>query len=297
VAQTKLKLNSAAFDACNRAIIISGCGRSGTSTLGQVLHSMKGVEYCFEGPMLVSLFASIPTLPAPEWKLLYETYLYEEFLINALSGRALNCNRADDSSIYKVKSTATIESRLSESKKKTKAAAEALASTIAYKVPDIVPYLKRLKSFYPGSRIVLLKREAGDTINSILRKKWFSDEVLRAGLSIWPNRMRNDTLVPHWVPEKEIDYWIGLDELHRAAYYYAFMTEASNGLQDTFIVDYDKMIENPKTIIEGLASDLGLTFGPRTRAIIGEIKKRRGRVEVLSKLDRSMRERLAALEA
>jgi hypothetical protein len=298
VAQTELKLNSAAFDACNRAVIISGCGRSGTTILGQVLHSMDGVEYCFEGPMLVSLFAAMPTLRSTEWMLLYETYLYEEFLINALSGRGLNCNRADDSSIYKAKDPAMVESRLSKSKGKTEAAAEARSSTIAYKVPDIAPFLKGVKSLYPGSRIVLLKRHAGDTINSILQKKWFSDEVLKAGLLLWPNRMRDDILVPHWIPEADIDYWIRSDELHRAAYYYAFMTEAGVGLQNAITVDYARMLQNPNAVIESLARELDLKFGSRTPAILSTIKKTASpTADVLSKLEPEMRQRLAALEA
>jgi hypothetical protein len=259
---------------------------------------MDGVEYCFEGATLVSLFAAMPTLPSPEWMLLYETYLYEEFLINALSGRGLNCNRADDSSIYKVKDPAIVESRLSKSKRKTEAVAEARSSTIAYKLPDIAPYLKGVKSLYPGSRIVLLKRHAGDTINSILQKKWFSDEALKAGLLLWPNRVRGGMLVPYWIPEADIDHWIRVDELHRAAYYYAFMTEAGLGLQNSITVDYDRMLQDPNAVIESLAIELDLKFGNRTLEILSTIKRTASpKVEVLSKLEPSMRQRLVALEA
>jgi len=297
VAESDLKLNSAAFEACNRAIVISGCGRSGTTTIGQVIHSMKGVEYCFEGPTLVSLFAAMSRLRPPEWKLLYETYLYEDFLINALSGRSLNCNEGDDSSIYKVKDAAVIHSRLSKSKKKGEAVAEAKRSRIAYKVPDIVPYLKRLRSFYPGSRLVLLRRDAEDTINSIVRKKWFSSEVLKAGISIWPNRTRGGLSVPYWIPVKDIDRWIRFDEWNRAAYYYAFMTEAQHDLRDAIIVDYDRLVEHPKREIDSLAKKLGLAFGKRTDRIIASIDKRNiRRHRVIPRLEPDMKRRLAKLQ-
>ncbi len=297
MAQSELKLNYAAFDACNRAVIISGCGRSGTTILGKILHSMDRVEYCFEGPMLVSLFAVMPVLPNSEWMLLYETYLYEEFLINTLCGRGLNCNRADDSSIYNVKDAAIVEARLSKSKRKTEASVEARDSVIVYKVPDISPYLKTLKALYPGSRFVLLKRRASDTINSILQKKWFSDDVLRGGLVIWPNRIAHDTLIPYWIPEADIEYWIGGDELHRAAYYYAFMTESYRGLESSTIVDYDRMLQSPEDVIGSLAVKLGLKFGTRTPELLSTIRPTSSpRVEVLNKLEPGMRQRLDALE-
>ena len=63
----------------------------------------------------------IEQLESNQWKFLYETYLYEEFLIPALAGRNINCNRQDDSSIYRVKTQTEIETRLNQSHSKSQA--------------------------------------------------------------------------------------------------------------------------------------------------------------------------------
>ena len=115
---TKLTLSKKAKDKCDNVIIISGCARSGTTILGKIISSFKNIEYSFEPPTIASLLALISTLPKKEWKFLYETYLYEELLLNSLAGRGINCNRADDSSIYKVKSEKIINDRLKNSLRK-----------------------------------------------------------------------------------------------------------------------------------------------------------------------------------
>src|SRR5512141_1115475 len=98
-----LEISSKASPFCSNAIFITGSARSGTSLVGSIIHSMDKVEYAYEPPMLVSLFAMINGLPEAQWKFLYETYLYEEILLNSIAGRAINCNVSDYSSIYKVK--------------------------------------------------------------------------------------------------------------------------------------------------------------------------------------------------
>ena len=88
------KLNSRIFEKCNNSTLITGGARNGTTILGKIFHSFNNVEYIFEPPLFFSLFALIDSLDKDDWKLLYETYLYEEFLINALGGRNLNYNKS-----------------------------------------------------------------------------------------------------------------------------------------------------------------------------------------------------------
>jgi hypothetical protein len=291
-----LKLNPDASSACNRAVVISGAGRSGTTILGQVIHSMEGVEYCFEGPMLVSLFPLIELLQRDQWMLLYETYLYEEFLINALAGRNLNCNRADDSSIYKVKPDELVESRFVRSRRKRDLVLEARGSIIAYTLPDIVPYLNTLTSYYPGSRVVVLYRRAEDTLNSVLQKKWFADDTIKDGLIHWPNRTVRGMPIPYFVPEADSDYWLSADELHRSAYYYVRMMDNLRTVENAIVLNYDRMLGDPQQTINALASRLDLAFGPKTAGLVASIRKTASpRVEVLSRLDPSMQKRLKVI--
>ncbi len=110
-----LELDPATKAVIESAVVITGGGRSGTTILGKLIHTFRNVEYAFEPPMLVALFALLDQLPEPTWKFLYEAYLAEEFLSNALAGRTINTNRVDDSSIHAVKSEVEIEERLSRS--------------------------------------------------------------------------------------------------------------------------------------------------------------------------------------
>ena len=86
--------------------------------MGKVLHSFQSVEYTFEPPTLFSLFSLLPRLDEVEWKLLYETYLYEDFFVNAIAGRNLNLNRNDDSCVYNAKAEAEVDARYEGSLRK-----------------------------------------------------------------------------------------------------------------------------------------------------------------------------------
>ena len=109
---THFQLAPEISEKCNNAVLISGSARSGTTILSKILHSFKNVELVYEPPVLFSLFALLPEIEEKQWRLLYETYLYEEFFINALSGRSVNCNRKDDSSIFLVKDKEELDKRL-----------------------------------------------------------------------------------------------------------------------------------------------------------------------------------------
>lgn len=279
---------------CNEATIITGSGRSGTTILGNVLHSFKCVEYAYEPPMLVSLFPLIGHINENAWKLLYETYLYEELLINALAGRSINCNRADDSSIYNAKPEQLIEERLTRSLRKVEAEQLAKDSRIIYKLPDIVAFMPQLKKYYPGTNIIITSREAPYVFYSNLEKGWFSDKSLREENRIWPNRFLNGIKVPFWVDPHDDEQWVGMDELHRIAYYYIRDNEAVKDIPDCIIVKYKDMVENPKKIAMTLAERLGLTFGEKTEQILSTISYKRKDADksILSKLKPEIREKV-----
>jgi len=234
---SNLGLDERIFKKCNNVVVVTGSARSGTTILGKILHTFKGVEYSFEPPMLVSLFALIDTLPQAQWKLLYETYVYEEFLINALAGRGLNCNRADDSSIYNVKPKILIEGRLEYSLRKIEAERKAKKSRVVYKLPNIVPFLSKLKVYYPGTKIILITRKAPDVFRSILEKGWFADSTLRNENIAWPNRFIDGLRVPYWVASEDVEKWCKMNELHRIAYYYIRMNESAKLLPGSYMIN------------------------------------------------------------
>ena len=151
----------------NNSIIIIGSGRSGTSILGNIIHSFKNVEYAYEPPTLEILFPMIDEMPKDIWKQIYEIFLYEEFLHKAIAGRNINLNRNDISCIYNVKSKEEIETRLSKSFTRFEIEGLIDNKVIAYKYVGSFNILK-LIDYYPGTRIIEVYRDPNSTINSIV---------------------------------------------------------------------------------------------------------------------------------
>jgi|GEM_PF-885238 len=264
-------LGRESFSACNNAIIVTGSARSGTTILGKLLHSFEGVEYAFEPPTLYSLFALMKQLTPEQWQLMYETYLYEEFFINALAGRSLNCNRKDDSSIYNVKNAADIETRLTNSMSKNEVETLRRDSRIAYKMPDIVGYLPQLKGWYPDSTIVVITRKAPEVFQSLLRKAWFNDKNLQFKNEIWPCYRIGDKKVPFWVEVKDAERWSQMDELHRIAYYYLIISKLALAIKDKVTIKYDELVSTPQSVVANLAEELGLCWGEKTESITASV--------------------------
>lgn len=149
-AQNKcFRMSQTARTAAETAVLVTGSARSGTTIIGALIHTFQNVEYVFEPPALIALFPLIEEMPEHQWKYLYEAYLYEEFLINAVSGRAINTNIDDDSSIYKVKSGQDIAERLSWSWRKADADKIASARRVAYKIETSFP---SWENFFPTYR-------------------------------------------------------------------------------------------------------------------------------------------------
>ncbi|XOV79189.1 MAG: sulfotransferase [Aestuariibacter sp.] len=289
-------LDKKAQEACRNTIVLSGSARSGTTILGKLLHSFENVEYAFEPPTLFAVMPLIDSMPKNQWQLIYETFLYEEFFINAISGRAINCNRADDSSIYNVKSAAEIEERLATSTSKLAAEAQIHKHTIAYKMPDIVKYLPSLEQLYPDHQMIIATRKAPQVFSSMFRKGWFDDESLQVNNSIWPCYLLQDKKIPFWVENNDAEEWLDMDELHRIAYYYIMVNQPLESMPNTYQVKYDELIANPEQVITALAEHLGLAFGEKTKELLGSISRQNEEASdsLLAGLTRSVREQVLA---
>jgi len=253
------------------AIVISGSGRSGTTLLGKIVNSFKGTEYLFEPPTLISLFALTEVLDENHWRFLYESYLGDDFLVNALAGRAINLNNHDDSCLFKVKSGEEIQRRLGRSWSKHDMLQELTGKAVAYKIPNIVPYLSKFANRYPSSRVVIVKRQPAQTIRSLLRKGWFSDSGAQR-LVASPFREIGHLRVPYWLPQGQEAWWGSLRELDRCAYYYLFMSNAPLEGQNIRYISYEDLVSQPEPVVWGLADWLGAKFGDRTHDIIASVK-------------------------
>ena len=265
-----LELDPSTKSVIQSTVVITGGGRSGTTVLGKLVHTFRGVEYAFEPPMLVALFSLLDQLPELTWKFLYEAYLAEEFLSNAVAGRSINTNRADDSSIYAVKSAAEIEDRLSRSWSKREVMEAVGHRTLVYKLPNIVPFLKQLMAYYPHSRAIVIKRSAVDSIHSLMVKSWFKNEGAQAATA-WPFRQVGERRVPYWVRPGEEEMWCEMSELDRCAYYYLLMSDVPKEGKQLIHLRYSDLVTCPADTSARLAAWLGVEEGDCTRDVLASI--------------------------
>ena len=266
-----LKLHPVAHDCANSAILVSGSARSGTTIVGKLIHSFSTVEYVFEPPALIALFPLMGAMPREQWNYLYEAYLYEEFLINAVSGRAINTNRADDSSIFKSKDEWEIASRLDRSWPKSESTRLAASCRAAYKIPNIVAYVPELCCRYPGMSVIMMVRNAVETIHSLMAKHVFTPDHPSA-MQPWPFRIVENERIPYWVRLGDEKLWKELSEIDRCAYYYIRMNENLEVSSRQFVLKYSELVKSPLVVSHKLADFLGLSFGKCTDGIIDSIK-------------------------
>jgi hypothetical protein len=261
----------------NSSLIVCGCGRSGTTIMGKLIGSCAGVEYLFDPPFVHSMIYYIDRIDSRAWAEMMESYLYSDFFLNALAGRNLNFNTNDDSCIYNIKSREEIAARLGKSFGRNELARIAEGSRMAFKVTDLVCKIGELKDIYPGSQVIAMYRNPVDTINSILEKKWFTDDAISV-TSPEPMNFRlihKGKRIPFWVEEKDYDFWMTTTEVNRAAYYFIATNEIlyrNRGLVK--IVDYDKFVQSPSEISDRLLAQLNLQKGYATQGVIDSISPR-----------------------
>ncbi len=286
-------MNKIKFELCNKAIVITGSARSGTTILGKILHSFNNVEYTFEPPLLISLFTLIEKLNEEDWKLLYETYLYEDFLITSLSGRNFNFNTSDDSCIFNAKKKSFVENRLSKSLRKHEAVRIVEKYQIVWKIPSIPIYINRLIRYYPKTKVIYVKRSISDTMNSLLKKQWFNNNTLKNNNLNWPNNNYKGLIVPFWVKKNDSKKWINMTEIDRCAYYILRMNDFTHN-KNFIYIEYEDLIKGPFDAILKLSKSLGLEWGAKTKEILNTVKinpiKRDD--NILQKISKSLRLKL-----
>jgi hypothetical protein len=293
-----LKLSPQISKLCSRSFLITGSARSGTTILGKLMHSMKSIEYAFEPPMLVSMFSSINVIPEKIWKFLFETYIYEDFLIPSIAGRNLNFNKNDDSSIYRVRTEKDINDRLHKSWRKYELEKNAEKSRIAFKLPSILPYLIKFQKYYQNVDIIIVKREPVEIINSIFNKHWFTNKSLQTTSVIWPNTIHKDMKIPFWVDPEDFDKWHVMSEIDRCAYYVIRQHSFIPHIEKHIKVEYHELLDNPQQVAENLTLSLNLEFGPKTKDILSTIRSQspKQNLEHISRISPELKNKLDALD-
>lgn len=270
-------------DVVSSGIYITGATRSGTTMMGQLISSLEDVEYAEEPPMVRLLLPLIHEMPKDIFKFLFEGYVFEEHMMYTLPGRKINLNQFDQSSIYNSKSSSEINKRLEKSYRRIEIFPKALTCTPAIKVPETAQDLKKLFSYYPKMKVIIMLRHPESVIASILERQWFTNDALYGSHGRWHflnEKKSQNGNTPIWLKENEVENFYAMSELERCIMYYK--REYSNILdlgEDLFkknekiIIDYNKFVSNPKVIFEKIVKLFGLKKGDITDTLLNNIKE------------------------
>lgn len=265
------QLSNHVHDKVRQSVLITGSARSGTSIFGKLLGSLETMEYFFEPPTVTSLFCSLSEISAAQARFLFDTYVYEDLLVGALSGRTINLRSQDDSSIHHTKTQEQISQRMINPARKRNL--DTRKANITIKIPNFVYRLPEIMACFQLQTYFILIREPKTTISSLVHRGWFSDGTLKAGDVIWPNRYDTAIPAPHWVPQERLVEWDAMTEADRAALYYMVQTCLPEILPlQAKVIDYQQLISQPRAVLQMIAGQMGLPFGPCTDALLGDVK-------------------------
>lgn len=259
----------------NNMIIIGGSARSGTTIMGKLVHSLENLEYYLEPPLLQSLLLKKHELSKESLKELIRVYFMDCFLLNSLAGRNINFNTNDDSYILHVKDEKEIKKRLIKSYRAIELEEMLKNLVFSFKLPEIVFLIDIINDLFPKSKKILMHRDPNDVINSILKKKWFSDKFLNKShySEICAVEIVNDIKIPYWVKQCDKMFWVKSSEIDRSAYYYMRISEEiCSNLDKSIVVDYNKFIKNPYDIFENITKKLGLKYGTKTKEVLDTVQ-------------------------
>ena len=272
-----------------RMIYLSGCPRSGTTLVGNLIGSARGAEYDYEPATLHSLLSVLPDLRAAgqldTWRLLFETYCHEELLLGNLAGRNFNLNPHDDSWVGHYRPLEEIAARQAKGWRKYELDALAAERTLVVKTPGVLPELAQVARLYPTLRLGVLLREPNDVLGSLLSRKWFD---------LSPYREVRGAKVPVCIPPELDRWWLDAREVERAARYLLVQMTAALGVERAVVIDYDALVRAPEAEVEPLLHAFGLVPTPKTAEVAAGIAPRPSRYpDLVGQLPEPMQREIA----
>lgn len=271
-----------------RSVVLTGCGRSGTSILGRLVASLEGFEYEYEPPLLVALLAAAPKVTEEIFRLFWETFVVEHVLLGSLAGRSLNTNPYDESSAFGYLADEEVASRLSRSHGTASLMGKLASTRVVIKMPDVPGSLAHLTSVYPSVSVLASGRSPGPVIASVLNKGWFrTDGSFTNSL---PIRRSGSHEFPFWLAKEFETAYISGRQVDRAAIYYICMHRAVVELKSAVLIDYEILVRTPLMVLESLEFKLSARRTPQTEAVLSSIEHRSSSADLaLDELDSGLR--------
>ena len=262
----------------NRSILVTGAPRSGTTLLGNLLHSCEGVEYIFEPQVVLPLLALIDTIDKDDWRTLFETTLVAEGMADRIAGRSINLNPHDESRFQRARGgnyyqgsrglIDHVEDRWAKSWSRAETTLECQRRTLVWKSPEAGIWAKDLKRLYPGMRVVAIWRSQKEVVRSMVAKGWFAGSKEArwfhqdGDMPFWWHRRRGKGLKK---------FWFDLDEMEKAA---TLWSSVWGGLgEGMYVVLYSELCGKPQEVFAALAAFLGLAPGPMTEGLLSTVRR------------------------
>tara|TARA_X000000950_G_C13864994_1_gene640345 strand:+ start:118 stop:915 length:798 start_codon:yes stop_codon:yes gene_type:complete len=252
-------------DIINNVIWITGCARSGTTILGKILSSLKGIEYAFEPDFLFGLLPNIHKINKKIWVDLYETYIIEELFFNFCSGRRFNFKKNEDSFIghqlynNDIKKKLTINLR----RKDLEHYLENRKKKLLIKMPDISKNLITLEKYFPKNKFIITYRNTKSIYASIKKKQWFKTN------NKLPWIYKNKELLG----KNNYQKWIKMSENDKIEMYIREMNKSCAKIKNKHVFVYENLLSNPNKEIDKICKFLNLKKTKKTLDIIKTVRR------------------------
>lgn len=276
-----LKFNKKNKNQIDRNIIfLCGIARSGTSIIGNILASMKGVEYFFEPETLRSLLFLRNKINLKSWNLIFETYLYQDLIKNRLNARNINFNKRDLSYYFKTKNFSNIKWRIKNNFDIHKSIKKRYFNKIIFKLPDSIDEFIEISKIYKKFNFIFVTRNPVEVVNSILKKKWFSSKINRT----FPLIEHKKKYYPYSIKKKNYNNWNKLNHFEKCAFYVIEKNKLiKRNIKNFNILNYDNLLKNPDKFTKELGKKYSLKFTKKTKSLLKTVKKKKTETKIIKK--------------
>jgi hypothetical protein len=262
-------------DKTANSIFISGGTRTGTTLMARLIYSLDRVECFHEPAFLYAFFYMIDEIGEEQWKALLESFVFQELLLPALAGRRLNFNEHDESCVYYSRPREEIAERLARTHRHHELFPRALGYRLAFKMPETIPQLDRLRRYYPKMTFLVMLRRPESVIASLMERGWYSDHQLMNLGGDWLFRQTTltDKKIAAWVPDSLVDEFVRASEVDRCAMCYIEQYQYLLERRDCLVVDFDQLVRQPHSYFGDVVDALGERFGPLTPKLLDSVRE------------------------
>ena len=293
-----LQLLQEVSDKVGSAVLITGGPRTGTSLMSNLVSSLDHVECFYEPPFLSGFLLLMKSLDQEKAKFILESFLFHELFYQALAGRRLNFNEHDESCVYRSRPRDEVMERLARSHSFRELFPRTLEHRLAFKVPGVMQELELLRSYYRDMTFLVMLRRPDSVIASLVGRRWLSDRQFEesVGEFVFHRTPHAAGKIPAWVPSDLIEEFVRLPEVDRCALYYIEQYRHLSERRDCVVVDYDRLVRDPRDYFPRVVETLEESFGSMTSALLDTIHERpRDHSDVLEQVQPTRRRRLIEL--